>query len=97
MILVKKDNSAICISIQVKNFDLENAIVIRSEFSTLDLTNVENVIIDMDNVKFIDSSAISALIFLYKKNEGNITMINVKENVVSVIEMMGLHRIFDIV
>lgn len=62
-----------------------------------DVTQVE---MDFRQVDFIDSSGVGALLGVYKRLpsvEGNVRLTKVQAPVQSVIELLRLHRIFEIV
>ena len=63
-------------------------------------TDVRAVELDFSSVEFIDSSGVGALLGVYKKlpeGAGNVRLRNVKASVQAVIELLRLHRIFEIV
>ena len=58
---------------------------------------IKSVTIDMDTVDFIDSSGIGALLSVQKrlKSSGEpLVLSNTNPNVVSIIELLRLHRVF---
>ena len=60
---------------------------------------ISNVVIDFEDVNFIDSSGIGALLGVQKKlrDTGSpVQLIKAKPNVISVIELLRLHRVFEI-
>jgi anti-anti-sigma factor len=96
MISVEKEDITLYIKIKTKSFDSISCKTIRDEFDLLNLDAIENVIVDLEGVAFLDSSGISALLYLHKKNKGHIVIHNAREHIVHVIEMLGLHRIFEL-
>lgn len=61
--------------------------------------NPKNIIFDMENVGFMDSSGIGVIIGRYKLvagNGGKAAMINVKPQVKRVYDICGLHKIISI-
>jgi len=60
---------------------------------------VKTVVMDMAGVEFIDSSGIGALLNVYKKlppGTPSARLVNVSPSVQSVIELLRLHRIFEL-
>lgn len=60
---------------------------------------VKGVEIDFDQVQFIDSSGVGALLGVQKKipkGSPAVTLVNARPNVVSVIELLRLHRVFNL-
>lgn len=61
--------------------------------------HIQNVILDFAGVSFIDSSGVGALLSVQKKVAGgpqSLTLVNAGKNVVEVIELLRLHRIFNL-
>ena len=62
-------------------------------------TGVDAVEIDLSPVEFVDSSGIGALLSVYKKlpaQSTGVKLLRVKPGVQAVIELLRLHRIFEI-
>ncbi len=62
--------------------------------------DVQSVELDFSRVEFIDSSGVGALLGVYKRlpeGSGSVRLTRVKAPVQSVIELLRLHRIFEIV
>src|SRR5437588_242740 len=62
-------------------------------------SGVERVTIDMHNVEFLDSSGVGALLSIYKRlppHNPSVKLLHVQPAVQSVIELLRLHRIFEI-
>ena len=60
---------------------------------------VKAVVMDLGGVEFIDSSGIGALLNVYKKlppGTPSARLVNVSPSVQSVIELLRLHRIFEL-
>lgn len=62
------------------DMDAERVTVLRAEFEALSLGD-EDIAIDMDRVRFIDSSGVGALVFLFKRlraRDRNLLLLNAK-------------------
>lgn len=85
--------------LNLERLDASAAAVVKREFS-LDLPpNIKRAVVDLAGLKFIDSSGIGVLLSIYRKlpQEGaRVALRNVDPRVQSVIELLRLHRIFDI-
>lgn len=60
--------------------------------------NIKRVILNFENVTFMDSSGIGVVIGRYKKlkcKSGNLCIVNVKDSVNRVFELSGLFKIID--
>ncbi len=60
------------------------------------LSNCANIIFDLANVKFMDSSGIGMIIGRYKaleKSGGKVFIINLNQNLESIVEISGLKKI----
>lgn len=71
----------------------------KSEFAEAWREGVQKVVIDLSRVEFIDSSGIGALLSAHKKLDpvtGVVVLRHVREQVQAVIELLRLHRIFEI-
>jgi anti-anti-sigma factor len=68
-------------------------------FLTKELNNAKKIILNCNGLEFIDSSGLSALVFFYKNGTQKgtqIKLVNVSEKVLSILEMTGLTKIFQI-
>jgi anti-sigma B factor antagonist len=62
-------------------------------------TGVTAVEIDLASVEFVDSSGIGALLSVYRKlpaGAGATKLVNVKPGVLAVLELLRLHRVFEL-
>lgn len=59
---------------------------------------VQRVEIDFEPVEFLDSSGVGALLGVYKRlpTPGQVRLTNLQPGVQTVIEMLRLHRVFDL-
>jgi anti-sigma B factor antagonist len=94
MISHKKENDNLYITIQVRSFDASNAALIKEQFRELSEGIATPVRVDLSQVDFIDSSGIGALLSLFKSAQQKMTLVNPKPAVVSVLELLRLHRVF---
>lgn len=69
------------------------------EYLSSELEGATKIILDCNTLEFIDSSGLSALVFFYKtgdKQGAQIKLINVTDKVLSILQMTGLTKIFEI-
>lgn len=84
----------------VNRLDAASSRDFKKQVEALWSSEVKSVEFDFSTVDFIDSSGVGALLGVYKKlPEGgaSVRLRNVKAPVQSVIELLRLHRIFEIV
>jgi anti-sigma B factor antagonist len=81
------------------DLDLYNAKEMRDEFLKLLEENQWNrVILNLDTVRYLDSSGAGALVYIRQRTSGkvDIRFCNVNENVLNVLKLSHLHRLFQI-
>lgn len=90
---------ALRITVKAKRLDAAGARDFKQECDAAWSPAVASVVIDLDAVEFIDSSGVGALLSLYKKlppGQASVKLARLKPTVQSVIELLRLHRIFEI-
>ncbi len=76
--------------------DASNADGLKTALSQLDLQGQDRVVINLEQVGFIDSSGIGALLSYYKQLNKRLSLMNPSPTVMSVLELLRLHRVFEI-
>lgn len=87
------------IKILEKRMDSSNSSNLKAEFLVLLDDNINEINIDLSQVEFCDSSGLSALLLLQRhtsKNDGTTTLLNCQENVLKLIKISKLDRVFEI-
>lgn len=87
------------ITLKTRRLDAAGARDFKQECEAAWSPGVTAVIIDLEAVDFIDSSGVGALLSLYKKlppGQASVKLARLKPTVQSVIELLRLHRIFEI-
>jgi anti-sigma B factor antagonist len=93
----QKENNLI-IKILEKKIDSSNSAKLKAEFLVLLENNVKNIEVDLSEVQACDSSGLSALLLLQRhaaQAEGNITLLNCQENMLKLIKITKLDRVFE--
>ena len=90
-----------CLELQVTVSRLDAASVpeFRRECGEVWDGTVSRVVVDLGHVQFVDSSGVGALLGLYKRlppPNPNVVLRRVQPAVQSVIELLRLHRIFEL-
>jgi serine/threonine-protein kinase RsbW len=81
------------------DIDLYNYIELRDRFLELRKNGSQRIIIDLSNVKYVDSSGIGALVFLYTSAQSRnigLRYTGLSAQVYSVLEKTGLHEVLPI-
>ena len=95
----RQDGSTLYLVVKVARLDAAEARGFKQECETAWSDQVGAVEIDLGGVQFIDSSGIGALLSVYKKlpaGTSSVKLTNVTPTVQSVIELLRLHRIFEL-
>ena len=94
-----EDPPALKIQVSVKRFDASYIDEFRDKMNRLPARHFDPVRVDLEGVEMIDSSAVGALLVVQKKvagDEGRLILENAHPAVISVIELLRLHRVFDV-
>lgn len=84
------------VTLSVEALDASNATEIKAAFKELSLEGRDRAVIDIGQVNFIDSSGIGALLSFYKQLNQKLTLRNPTPTVMSVLELLRLHRVLEI-
>jgi anti-anti-sigma factor len=87
------------IVIEVKNFEATNVEEFRTALNREFPAEHGEIVVDLSQVEMIDSSAIGALLSIQKRLAGTdqrVILVGAKPAVLSVIELLRLHRVFRI-
>jgi len=79
--------------------DANNSEELKAEFRRLFETGTKNLILDLQEVLFIDSSGLGVLVSGYKNASilhGSLKLSSLQSQVKSMFELTRLHRVFDI-
>lgn len=96
--VISGNNTLQCI-LHTSRFDTTITEEFKQEIESHWTPEIEQVILDFQEVDFIDSSGVGALLALQKRitaSEKPVLLKNAGKNVVEVIELLRLHRIFNI-
>ncbi|MGF1451932.1 MAG: STAS domain-containing protein [Opitutales bacterium] len=89
----------LAITVSDAKFDAASAAAFKEELDANWKPEIRRVTIDFSEVQFIDSSGVGALLSVQKRMPAGsepVTIQGAKPNVVSVIELLRLHRVFTI-
>jgi anti-sigma B factor antagonist len=98
-ILMEKSKNAVVLHVKEKRLDAHNSGEFKSRMTKLIEDGTSNLIIDLAEVSFIDSSGLGALLSGYKNvnsHQGNLMLSGLQSQVRSLFELTRLHRVFSI-
>ncbi len=87
------------ISLREERLDAHNSDLLKSELNSLFESGAKNIVIDLKEVRFIDSSGLGVLVSGFKNasaRQGSLTLCSLQNQVRSMFELTRLHRVFDI-
>lgn len=97
---VDKQERYTVISVNEENLNTLNAPHLKSEFVVLHNEGVKNLILDLNDIKYVDSSGLSAILTANRlwENTGTLVLTNVvNENVQQLIKISRLDTVFNII
>ncbi len=84
--------------IQDKKLDSRLSTRYKQEFLVMKNDGVQQVVVDLSKVSFIDSSGLGALLFgrrIFSESDGDLKILGAKDNVFNVFKIARLDRVFD--
>jgi anti-sigma B factor antagonist len=87
------------IIVREERLDAHNSDELKIEMNRLFESGAKNLLVDLKEVRFIDSSGLGALVSGYKNastRQGSIKLCGLQSQVKSMFELTRLHRVFDI-
>jgi anti-anti-sigma factor len=87
------------LELHATRLDAASARGIREELTSIWRPDVGDVTIDLSHVEFIDSSGMGALLSIHRRlpeKHSSVRLVNVRPAVQSVLELVRLHRVFDL-
>lgn len=94
----EKDNYTIVTS-NVEKLDSTNAPELKSELVLINKNSVNNIVLDMSNSRYCDSSGLSAILIgnrLCKDSGGKFVISGLQPNVVKLVEISQLNNVLNI-
>ncbi|MDX6765651.1 MAG: STAS domain-containing protein [Candidatus Methylacidiphilales bacterium] len=97
IVAVETEGTSLRLSVKAERLDAASARIFKQEVESAWPPGAAQVVIDLAAVAFVDSSGIGAILGIYKKlPTGGVVLTNVRPQVRTVIELLRLHRIFEI-
>jgi anti-anti-sigma factor len=95
----KLEGGTLHLVVKASKLDAATSRIFKRECEALCRDPVERITIDLEAVEFLDSSGVGALLSVYKrlpKERPVVKLLHAKAPVQSVIELLRLHRIFEL-
>lgn len=92
-------NDIVIIYVNEERLDAHNSSELKTEVQKLFEQGMKNMLIDLKDVRFIDSSGLGALVSGFKNaisHQGNLKLSTLQSQVKSMFELTRLHRVFEI-
>jgi anti-sigma B factor antagonist len=87
------------IFVREERLDAHNSGELKTEMNRLFESGTKNLLIDLKDVRFVDSSGLGVLVSGYKNastRQGSVKLCGLQTQVKSMFELTRLHRVFDI-
>ena len=98
--IVSRENSTAIVKTNVDKLNASNASGLKAELLLLSKNSVNNIVIDMTNTKYCDSSGLSAILVanrMCRDTNGKFVLCGLQSNVMKLIEIAQLDRVLTIV
>jgi anti-sigma B factor antagonist len=95
----EKRNNITIIFVKEERLDAHNSIELKGEMQKQFEEGTKNILVDLKDVRFIDSSGLGALVSGFKNaisHQGNLKLSSLQPQVKSMFELTRLHRVFEI-
>jgi anti-sigma B factor antagonist len=95
----EKKNDIVIINVKEERLDAHNSGDLKSKMQKLFEEGNKNILIDLKDVRFIDSSGLGALVSGFKNaisHQGSLKLSALQPQVKSMFELTRLHRVFEI-
>ncbi len=99
LVKIQEHDSAVLIEVREERLDAHNSGDLKAQMLSLFEDGRTNLIVDMQEVRFVDSSGLGALVSGFKNasaRNGNLKLSSLQPQVKSMFELTRLHRVFEI-
>ncbi len=96
---IENKNEIVIIYVKEERLDAHNSGDLKAEMQRLFEEGSKNILVDLHDVRFIDSSGLGALVSGFKNaisHHGNLKLSTLQTQVKSMFELTRLHRVFEI-
>jgi anti-sigma B factor antagonist len=98
-LITETKNNITTICVKEERLDAHNSGELKSEMYNQFEMGTKNLLVDLKDVRFIDSSGLGALVSGFKNaisHQGNLKLSGLQPQVKSMFELTRLHRVFEI-
>jgi anti-sigma B factor antagonist len=98
-ITLTERNGVTILSLRADRLDAHNSDMVKDELKLLYAGDAKKVLVDLGEVRFIDSSGLGALVSGFKNavsSRGRLALSGLQAQVVTMFELTRLNRVFDI-
>ena len=96
---IDKNEQYSILKLQEEKLDSPLSPALKSEFVTLNAEGIKNIIIDLSEVKYVDSSGLSALLVgnrIYNEDGGIFILASLNDHVMKLIKISQLHNVLNL-
>ncbi|MCK5102505.1 MAG: STAS domain-containing protein [Cyclobacteriaceae bacterium] len=96
---IDKNEQYSILKLQEEKLDSPLSPALKSEFVTLNAEGIKNIIIDLSEVKYVDSSGLSALLVgnrIYSEDEGIFILASLNDHVMKLIRISQLNNVLNL-
>lgn len=96
---IEEKSGVVLIEIKEERLDAHNSGELKAEMLKLFDEGKNNIVIDLKDVRFVDSSGLGSLVSGFKNasaRNGNLKLCGLQPQVKSMFELTRLHRVFEI-
>ncbi len=99
IIKIQENDSVVLLEVREERLDAHNSGDLKAEMLNIFEDGKNNLVVDLQEVRFIDSSGLGALVSGFKNasaRNGNLKLCGLQPQVKSMFELTRLHRVFEI-
>lgn len=99
IVQIEDKGNAVLIQVKEERLDAHNSGELKTQMLNLFEEGKNNLIIDLQDVRFVDSSGLGSLVSGFKNasaRSGNLKLCGLQPQVKSMFELTRLHRVFEI-
>jgi len=96
---IQENGAVMVIYVKDERLDAHNSDELKAELNRLYESGMKDLLIDLKEVRFIDSSGLGVLVSGFKNasaRQGSLKLCGLQSQVKSMFELTRLHRVFDI-
>ncbi|MFA5516068.1 MAG: STAS domain-containing protein [Desulfuromonadales bacterium] len=99
LVKIQENDAAVLIEVKEERLDAHNSGELKAQMLSLFEDGKNNLVVDLQEVRFVDSSGLGALVSGFKNSSarnGSLKLSGLQPQVKSMFELTRLHRVFEI-